>query len=493
MPALRVQNFGGSLKILFADNTELVRNKRSTFLSEDVVTAATTIRVQSIAGFEQLSTSSGQVVLIGNFGDERSEIRVTSTATSPSAAYKEVTLGAAIDFDHPQDTKVTIMDWNRIEFQYAATVTGTKTTIAAYPSNIAADQKETSFRDTTDPTARLSGFSTAAYYFARFNATPDSRNTDWSDAVYGTGYNDNTVFAIKKRALDEMGEKIDDEVITHEFLNQVLWEARREYHQSPGKRPFRRKYNVDIGNVVTGSYRIELPTDVEEPSSGENIYGVRVANNANMSAYDKKEFDFDYRNIPHTTLAHAYTAGTSTSIWLASGRDFPASVTINVEGQEIGLTRVEGYTGDALLSSFRIYSHPSGAWDASIGSDVWSNATLGLPDKYIVFADPDGSAYVYFNRPFSTTYVSQNIYADYYRTLLGRDSDGDVLDEPSYDMYVPYLKAKIRQKRSRGELQLTEDPDFQLWLVKKQESLAKEFLGVDINIFPDIDHLGLPQ
>lgn len=495
MPALRVENFGGSLKIVYVDNTELVKNKRSTYLTEDVVAQGTTIRVQSVVGFEQLSTSSGQVVLIGNIGEERSEILTTSTSSGsgPSHFYKEVTFSGAMQFDHSQDTKATILDWNRVEFQYAGTLAGTKTTIQAYPIIIRPDDRETFIRDTTDPTARLASFTTAAYYFARFNATIENRNSDWSDGVFGTGYDDNTVFAVKKRALDELGEEVDDKVITHEFLNQCLWEARREYHQAPGKRPFRRKFNVDIGNALTGSFRIDLPSDVERSATAENVYGVRIGKNANMSYYDKKDWDYDYRNVAHSILTHAYTANLSTSLWLANGRDFGASAVINIEGQNVSVTRIEGLTGESYYNSLRIYAHPSGAYDASTGSDAWENASFGLPNKFTVFAEPAGSAYVYFNRPIDTAYVDQNIYADYYRTLLGYNSDADVLDEPKYDMYVPYLKAKIKQKKSRGEMNLVKDPDYQLWLVQKQQNLGSEILSTDIRIEPDISHLTIPQ
>lgn len=465
-------------KTIYTNNNDLIRDKRFTYLTDDVVNTGTTIRVQSLIGFENPNTSSGQVILIGEIGNERSELVISSNSVYPSNSYKDVTVGAMI-FDHPQDTKVYILDWNRVDIRWASTVTGTKSTIRAYPLPIQADLDETQIRDTTQ---------TSGYYFTRFNETIGDTNSDFSDAIPYGGYDDNTVFMIKKRALDSINEQIDDKLITHEFLNETLWQCRREYHQSPGKRPFRRKFNTDIGNVLTGSFRIELPIDVEKPFTAENIYGVRIGAQQNMSYYDKKEFDSDYVDKPHTILAHAYTAGTSTSIWLANGRDFPGSATINVEGEEIGITRVEGHTGDAYLSSFRIYSHPTGAWNASIGSDVWQNTTLGLPDKFTVFADPGGSAYIYFNRPFSTVYISQNIYADYYRTLLGYDSDADVLDEPVYDLFVPYLAYRIKKRKNKGLSELT-DSDYQEYTFKKGTALSAEYIGTEIRISPNIDDL----
>lgn len=491
VPHIAVQDGGASLKVVLVNNADLIKDKPYTFLSEDVVSSGTTIRVQSILGFESLSTSSGQIIWIGGPGEERAEILRTSNSTSPSSAYKEVTLRDSMSFDHSQDTKVFIIDWNRVEIDYAASATGTKTTIAAYPYAIQPDHKNTLVRDTTEPTNRL-GQSTV-FYFARYNNSIDSRNSDWSDAVYGTGFDDNMVGAIKERALDELGESVDGEVITHSFLNASLWQARREYHKAPGKRPFRRKYNTAIGNALTGSFRVELPVDVEKPYGAENVFGVRIGANPNMEFYTKKEWDFDWRSKPRTTLAHPYTYGTSTSIWLANGRDFSDSIVISVEGVSIGLTRIAGLTGASYLNSFRIYSHPTGGWSASAGSDVYANVSYGLPDKFTVWADPEGSAYIYFNRPIDTAYINQNIFSDYYRTLVGYDSDGDTLDEPDYDGYVYYLKAKIKQKKSKGEDDITNDSDFKLWIVWRDKALANERISEEVIMKPDISHLPIPE
>ncbi len=465
-------------KTLFVDNTDLTRNKRYTFLTEDVVSGGSTLRVQSIVGFQSLTTSSGQVLCLGEIGNERTEVKVTSSATAPSASYKEITLGSALSFDHPQDTKVYIIDWDRVEFRHAPTITGTKSTLTAYASNIEPDLPETLYTDT----AQSSG-----YYFSRFNKSINSTYSDYSDPIPYGGFDDNTVFMIKKRALDELDEEVDGKIITHEFLNQCLWEARREYHNAPGKRPFRRNFEKIIGTALTGSYRIELPTDVERPHTSENIYNVRIGTQDGMRYIDKKEWDFYYQDKPHSTLDLPYVVGTSTSLWLVNGRDFSGSAVINVEGTDIAIrTKATG-----SQNSFYILTH--GDWSASAGSEAWENITLGLPDKFTVFADPGGSAFIYFNQPIETAYVDQNIYADYYRTLLGYDSDADILDEPKYDMYVYYLKAKIKHKKTKGESDITKDSDYLLWLAKKQQNIDSEYLATDIRIEPDVEHLPIPE
>lgn len=485
-PYIRLQNAGGSLKILFADNSNLTRDKRFTFLTEDIVSAGSTFRIQSLVGFENPNTSSGQIVMIGEPGQEKTEIRRTSLTAYPSESYKEITLHSSdtLKFDHPQDTKVYIIDWDRVEFNYAASATGTKTTFTTYPTHLQPDQKETQQKDITEAANRVGA--ATAFYFARYNSTLDSRNSGWSDALYGAGFDDNMVGAIKRRALEDLGEEVDGTVITHEFLNKSLWEARREYHKAPGKRPFRRKYNAVIGTALTGSYRIELPTDVEKPYGAENIYGVRIGTEANMDYYDKKEWDFDYRNIPHSYLVAGYTVNTTQDLYLNSVRDFEDSGAVTIEGTSIEYS-ARGISGGTL----RISAH--GDWSCSSGSDVWQNASYGLPNKFAVWADPAGSAHIYFNRPLDTAYVNQNIFADYYTALLGYDSDGDTLDEPDYDMYVSYLKAKIKARKNKGETDITKDPDYLLFLSRKNTALSTEYLSADIRIAPDVDHLDIPE
>ena len=460
------------MKTLYTSLADITRDKRYTSTSEDVVVGGSTLAVQSIIGFESLSTSSGQVLIIGEIGGERTEIRRTSNTTGlgPSPAYKWIYLRDTLQFDHPQDTPVYITDYDRVEFQWAATVNGTKATLFAYPFNITPDLLEM---------VNVESSAQNGFYFTRFNNSIGSTNSDWSDAIPYGGYSDNMVASIKKRAVDNLGEVVDGKVITHEYLNQSLWDARREYHQAVGKRPFRRVFNKVIGTALTGSYRIDLPTDAERPFTAENIYGVRIGTQANMRFYDKKEWDFDYINKPHSYLLTAYTTGTDTDLYLNSVRDFDDSGAVTIEGTTISYS-ARGISGGTL----RISTH--GSWSASVGSEVWQNASYGLPDYFTVFADPAGSAYVYFNRPIETAYVDQNIYLDYYRTLVGYDSDADTLDEPKYDLFEHYLMAKIKHRRSKGTLDLLKDPDYLLWLNKKKEALDSENLETEVRIFPDV-------
>jgi len=227
---------------------------------------------------------------------------------------------------------------------------------------------------------------------------------------------------------------------------------------------------------------------VEKPYTAENVYGVRIGANKNMDYYDKKEWDFDWRNKPYSFLTTAMDADTDKFLYVDNVRDFTGSGTVYCEGTSIGYTAKSNTGGTLTIDTT---SGARGDYDCSVGSTVYQNVSHGLPDKFTVFANPGGSAYIYFNRPIDTAYIGQNVWLDHYMTIATKDSDADELDEPFYDMFVPYLEWKIKQRKNQG-LNPLEDPSYQRWVQRKSQALKAEYGGVEIRISPGIDHLPIP-
>jgi hypothetical protein len=459
------------MKILYTENTVLAKDKKFTYLASDVAAGASTATVQNMAGFHMSwSSSTGQILLIGKIGEEKTEIIKTSAVTLPTGGV--VTTATAFQFDHPQDTRVTIVDWDRLQHWWAATVTGTKETLAAYPIALQVDHPETQYKDT----AKSSG-----YYFFRFNDSITPAYSDYSDPLPYADYADNSVFKIKERALFQAGEVIDENVITHKFLNDSLWQARREFHNAPGKRPFRRKFNVSLGDATTGMWRINAPSDLEDAYTAENIYGVRFGTNDNLKYVDKKDLDSEYAGIARTNLDVAYTIGDQ-DLWCDDVSNFSDSGSVTVEDDVIEYS-AKGLSGGTLRIS------AAGDHNHDVSKDVWQNASFGIPRGFTFFVDGQGTAAIYFDRPLATAYVGLDIFVDYYRTLVEYDSDADELDEPVYDMFVPYLAFKIKQRKSRGGLNPATDGDYLEWTMLKKAALDGEFIDSEIRMRPDIDHL----
>jgi hypothetical protein len=447
------------MKNIYLNNTILNEDKKYTYLTVDF-TSGTSLVAQNISGF-----GTGQVVLLGEIGQEEAEILQTSTATAPSGS--TIYLQTAPTYAHSVDTKLYIIDWNQFELTHAATATGVKTTLT-YGTVLQPDLKETIYKDTSK---------SSGYYFIRFVDTVGSAYSDYSDPIPYAGYPANTVWSIKNRALNKVDAKIDDK-ITNDFLNDCLWEARREFHKSPGKRPFRRVFGYDLGDVATGSYSIALPNNVENPTSSENIYGVRVGAGNEVVHYDKKDFDFDYENVAHTLLSSAY-ATADTYVVLANSRDFGGSGVITIESDTIEYSANEVSTGSLTVSDGGIYTHTA-------NSDVWQNVSQGLPINFVTLKNPGESAFIYFNCPFETAYNDKNIWLDYYRTLVDYDSDADELDEPSPDMFMHYLAYRIK-KRLNPSMDDQKDPDYLEWIIQKSNNLKNEYLGTEISFYPDLN------
>ncbi len=442
------------MKNLSVDNTILTKDKKFTYLSSDASATDTTLTVQSITGF-----TTDQILCIGEIGREKSELVQTHATTSPSGS--TITLTAAITFDHPQDTKVYLVDWDQVEFSHASTTTGDKSVLST--EDIQADDTETRYKDT----AQSSG-----YYFTRFKDSVNTTYSSYSDPVPYAGYGDNTVFSIKQRALESVGESIGD-LISHDFLNKTLWEGRRELHNSLKRWSFRKEFNYNLGNVSTGDYRIAVPTDLQDPNTNKNVFNVKIGVEHNLEYIPKKEWDEYYRGVPHTTLSSAYTV-TDAAVTLTDSADFDEDGTITIEGDDIEYSANDESTGELTVSTDGDSNHDS-------GKDVWQNVGDGLPTAYTIF---DG--YIYFNRPVSSDYDAQNVWMDYYQELTAYDSDADELDEPEYDMFVNYLAYNIKKRKNNGVSSL-EDDDYQQWVLKKTMLINKEVSGQEIKLIPDID------
>ena len=116
------------------------------------------------------------------------------------------------------------------------------------------------------------------------------------------------------------------------------------------------------------------------------------------------------------------------------------------------------------------------------GRDVWQGANFGTPTSYTV-----NNQVIYFDIPFEDDIAGENIFMDYYQTLTAVNSDADLLDEPEYDFYVNYLKFKIKYLKKNGEIDVTADPDYQMFLAGVERLVVKETTGQYVFFVPDTD------
>lgn len=456
LPRIRVKrgDIGNEIWIKTPD----ISDQAKTYISADVAAAAVAFTVLSPANF-----ASNTYVVIGEPGAEDTELRLITVTGSSFGV-------AALTFPHTRGTVVRFIPFNQIEL-YSATAVGGTYSLVGSAFSIRVDALETFTSVAADAATKA--------YKVRFKNAQDSTYSDYSDEVIGSGYADNTVYSIKRRAMIGLGEKYS-EVITDELLDSELWTARRDLDALNKRWSFRTTFNSDIGTVSEGAYTVSVPATLRNPDSPQNILGLRIGKDGgNIRYVDKKTWDSYYEGVKHTTVATQPTVGQTTLV-LTDAADFDDSGSILIGDNAIT------YTGKSTNTLTGIPASGDGSIDDThaAGTNVWQNASFGTPRFYTVFEDK-----IYFNCPFEDAIDGSNIFMDFYNMLPVKDSDSDVLDEPDYDMYVSYLKWVIKSRKSKGALKAETDSDYLEWIRRRKAFVDRETLNQDVRIVPDIEHL----
>lgn len=458
LPKLRTkygENIGIEIWVQFPD----LSNNEKTYFDADEAAGQTTLSANGT------NFSTDQYVVLGTPGQEKTEIVKLSAASSSS-----LTSGATV-FAHSRGDRITFIPYNQIVVERSTDSGVNYTPLTAI--DIRPDASETYLQRPSD--------SSTDYYRVRFYNSTSTLYSAYSDGVVASGYVDNSVHSIKQRALKGLGEKIGGR-LTDQFLNESLWEGRREVDQDPRVRrfSFRTKFNTDIGNIIPGRWSVTAPTDLRDPNTPKNILSLRIGRKNNSVEYqDVNRFNQNYTDVAHSTLNGSITTG-STSIILTSSGDFDESGSIDIAAESVSGT-VDNITYTANSESTDTLTGAASIADNhASGRDVWQNVTFGEPTAYTV---NDGT--IYFDRPFDDDLAGENIYMDYYKEMPVYDSDNDTLDEPDFDLYVSYLKWKIKYLKSNGKLKPQEDGDYLEWERRKEALINKETLGQTIHLIPD--------
>jgi len=390
-----------------------LQGNNSSFLEADVASGISSLTANGSF------FSANQYIIVGQPGQEKSEIIKISSVTNTT-----ITLATSTIFAHNRGDVITVIEYNQIVPERATSISGSYSALTTIDIN--PQVTETYLQRTGDAT-------TDAYQFRFYNST-SGLYSGYSDAVVASGYDDNTVYAIKQRALSQLGEKITD-LITDNFLNDALNEGRRIVDMGTAtvdgvsqrvlRWSFRTKFNTDIGNIISGTWKVAAPTDLRDRNTYKNILGLRIGRSNWPCVYqDQVRFRQNYLNVAHTTLNGAILSG-ATSIILTSSGDFDASGSIVIAAQDVSSSKdTASYTTNTLSTNTLGTVTLVGA-NAASGTDVWQQATFGMPTAYTI---ADG--YIYFDVPFDDTYAGENIYLDYYQTLTPVTSDNETVDEP---------------------------------------------------------------
>jgi hypothetical protein len=176
--------------LLKAKHPELTSEK--SYLSTAPIAGATSLLVKSVAGI-----AANQYVLIGNLGDEKSEIVLCSAVTS---ATNTLTVGAT-KFGHAIDAPVQVIKYNQVKFYKSSTIDGTYTLVQTVDLDV----------DDTETTYDYTAGAASDYYRVSYYNSNSATESQKSDPLLGSGYSRRALASIIKEVRTYVGDRPSDE------------------------------------------------------------------------------------------------------------------------------------------------------------------------------------------------------------------------------------------------------------------------------------------
>lgn len=410
--------------LLKAKNLPLVDGRPTTRLTATCASGASTLTVENITGF---AAGTDEYILLGEFGQEGAEIVTVHTSTSPSGS--TITLNAATTRSHAVSTKVTAIEFNKVEFSRSATSGGSKSVLTTV--DISPDSPFTTYIDETNSTG---------YWYYRYKKGTGATFGSYSEELQYSGFPANSVGYIKRQALKLTHTDIDGKTITDTF---ILDELNNWQNEITDIRNWQWLATSTTDTVVSGQEGYSVPTDLKYPHTNQGIIQMRVKNFSRLQTIDKREYDEGMIGTVSTTLA-ANVLTTDSTITLTDSSDFQSSGTITIGSDEITYTANDTDTNILTVDTDTIdTTHTS-------GDTVWQSSSLGLPEYFMVYEDT-----FYLYPVASATYNGLSISIDYYKQLSALTSDASVTEVPFHHIAPYFLCWKIMQEK--GDKQAAAD------------------------------------
>jgi hypothetical protein len=432
----------------------LIDPPAETFIIADAIEGDTSIGVANITNF-----AINQILLIGEVGNQNSEIIKTSASVAPAS--QSIELASALIFDHAANTPVTVLRYDQVEFSTATTVSGVKSVLAT--SSIPANQETTDYNDA----AASSGF-----YFARWKNTITSGFSSYSEASPVTAYDMFSARAVIDAALNMINKQTSD-VLTDEFAFQMIDACQMEVLREFKRWSFMQSFETIIGTTEEGTWKIAVPANLDDQVTYKSIWNFRIGKEQDMVWVDKSEFDALIEGMAISTLSVAAVIGAPT-LTLVSSKDFDTQGSIQVGPTQYTFTANNKTTNvltlDGLVTA-----------NAAAGQDVFQFANLGLPIYWTIYG-----GFIYHWPITSSIYSGRNYYMDYYKKLVETTSDYDsvILPDPTVVQY--YLAWKFLIRMQNGDATPASDGMFTQYIIrrdklKQKESVNRNFiLGSDL-------------
>ncbi len=427
---------------------DLLVDNIQTLLTSDTASGVGTLTVDNITGF-----AINQILLIGDVGQQNSEIIKTHASSAPSGS--TITLAANTVYPHSSSTPIYVINYDQIEMSIAATLTGSKTGLTGSPISIMADRQDTFiYDDSANPPI--------GYYFARFKNTITSLFSPYSDAMPVTGYSALMARTLIDGALGDINKGISN-TLSEEFAFQSLNDCQYEVFKDQKRWSWMQSFDTVIGSISTGNMKVALPSDIDDVNTNKSIYNIRIGIDEDLIWVDKEKWDEILQGAAHTTLAVAIIVG-ATTITLASSDDFPDSGVVVIGANS--------YTYTANNRTTNVLTITASTTTNSIGDDALFGASSGTP-RYVTYF----GGYAYFYPVADSNHNGRSVKADYYKSLTQIVNDTDILVVPDPALIKHYLNWKFLKKINNGVEGTGAKSEYDKFDQRRTKLIAKESMN----------------
>lgn len=452
-----------AIRPISTNTSDLLVDTYDTNLNLPAYSGASTLSVYSILGF-----STSQILIIGNLGDESSEIINTHVSTAPTG--NTITLASTLKKDHPGDIKISVLYYDQIEFSTATTETGTKVVLNTI--SIDPEKTETLYQDTTGATG---------FYFTRYKNSINGNFSDYSDPIPVTGLQSNTVGYIIESAMNE-SQKEFTQKLTYEVLIREINQCLRYVKGKLKRWSNNESFNKNLGQANRGIYSIALPIDYYDKNSNRSCLDVRIGNQEHLMYVDKSEFDTLMEDVTVSTVTTLGTIG-STTLVVANSADYPSngSVTVYINNVPQIITYTTNDLTTNTLSGIPSVGTGSITTQIPVGTNVWYMMNEGSVQWFTIY-----SGMLYWWNPCDETTTGRTIYMDYFTDITEVDSDGDIIPLAKFDMIKHWLKWVIRNITERNGKPDLNDQDFVLFNSILTDAMRRETTGQKFKMLPKV-------
>ena len=445
-----------------------------TTLTADVAAASGTITVANIDKF-----TVSDVLLIGELGDENSEIILVHASTSPSGT--TITLASNTVRAHSTGDKVYRLDYNQVELSHATTSTGSKTLLTTtLGSGLVALEAD------DEPLIYDEAQFTSGFYFARFYHSVDATNSEYSDAVPFDGWASNQVGYLIDAALKRNQAELSDE-ITPYFCYDTINECLDLFQGKQLRWEEHAVFNYVLGQTSRGVYSFSLPSDIYDSNSNKSIISVRVGDGQPIRYLDPIEFEEEIGGLITTQVTTQASAG-ATTLEIDNSYDFADSGSVNVyvSGTKYNIT----YTGVTRSATAGVLT--------GVPSSGTGSITVTIPVDTNVFQGESEGEPTWFTIRNGNLEISpmadasndnENVYIDYWTVATQVDSDGDEIDVQRYQMVKHYLIWAIRAQIKNQGIRDENDKDYQQFREILGDAIRNKPRGLKYKMKPKVNRI----